>query len=135
MVKDKSKILYIFFVFLSLIIFTQGTYDIEAPSFFVPVFIVALIIGVIGVFLFGKDMRLYKNLYFLSYLITISIVFVPVLGVYFEDGNRFYGFPAQWFSYYHISGSVSVELFGFLFNFFIFYFSFRLLKKILSSSS
>jgi hypothetical protein len=131
MTKDKCKIFYIIFVFLSLIIFPMRTYNIESPTFFVPVFIAAIIIGVIGVYLFGKDMRLYKNLYFLSYLTTISIVFIPVLGVYIEGDDRFYGFPAQWFSYYHISGSVSVELLGFLFNFFIFYFCFRLLKKVL----
>jgi hypothetical protein len=76
--------IYVIFVSLSLIFFPQGTYDIEEPSFFVPIYIVALIIGVIGVYLFGKDMRFYKNLYFLSYLVTISIVFVPVLGVYIE---------------------------------------------------
>ncbi|MBM7606676.1 hypothetical protein JOC75_004730 [Metabacillus crassostreae] len=136
MIKDTCKVLYIFLVFyLITIIPPMRFYDIEEPSFFVPFIIVALIIGVMGVYLFGKDMKLYKNFYFLSYVITIGIVFVPVIGVYTEGDDSFYGFPAQWFSYYPINGSVSLQPLGFLFNCFIFYLIFRLLKKILASSS
>lgn len=136
MIKDTCKVLYIILVFcLTSIIPPMRFYDIGEPSFFVPVIIIALIIGVMGVYLFAKDMKLYKNLHFLSYVITIGIVFVPVIGVFTEGDDRFYGFPAQWFSYYPISGSVSLQPLGFLFNCFIFYLIFRLLNKILASSS
>ncbi|MRH43271.1 hypothetical protein GH741_11325 [Aquibacillus halophilus] len=125
----KPKILYIIVVFLLIVIFSNRSYNVGEPSFFVPVIIVSLVIGVIGVYLFGKDMRLYKNLYFLSYVITIGAAFVPIIGVNMEESNLSYGFPAQWFDYYHLSGSVSFHLFGFLFNFFIFYFVLRFSSK------
>lgn len=135
MSKDKSIPWYILFVFLVLIIFTQGTYDIDEPSFFVPVIILSLLLGVSGVYLLGKDMDLLKNLYFLSYMITVGIAFVPAIGSHNEDGDRFYGFPAQWFSHYHMSGSVSFDIIGFLFDFFLFYFLLRFLIKIFLKSS
>lgn len=118
-----------------LIIFTQGTYDIDEPSFFVPVIIFSLLLGVFGVYLLGKDMDLLKNLYFLSYVMTIGIAFAPAIGSYIEDGDRFYGFPAQWFSHYHLSGSVSFNIIGFLFDFFLFYFLLRFLNKVFLKSS
>lgn len=126
---DKIRIIYIISVFLLLVTFSNRSYNIGEPSFIVPVIIVALVIGVVGVYLFGKDMRLYKNLYFISYILTIGFVFVPILGVHIEEGSRSYGFPAQWFNYYYLSGSVSLHLIGFLFNFFLFYFFLRLIKK------
>jgi hypothetical protein len=134
---SKEKIIpwYILFVFLVLFVFTLGTYTIDEPSFYVPVIIFSLFLGVSGVYLLGKDMDLLKNLYFLSYLMTIGIAFVPAIGSYMEDGNRFYGFPAQWFSHYHLRGSVSINLIGFLFDFFLFYFLLRFLNKIFLKSS
>lgn len=137
MKRDKLKILYIISIFLLLVIFSYGSYNIKVGdvNVFVPAIIVALFIGVIGVYLFGKDMRLYKNLYFISYVITLGIAFVPVIGVYMERGNPSYGFPAQWFDYSPISGVVSFHLLGFLFNFFIFYLLLRLLKKTFLSLS
>ncbi|WP_223701729.1 hypothetical protein [Sutcliffiella deserti] len=128
--KDKLQIFYIISVFVFLAILSNRSYDIGEPSFFVPVSIVSFVIGVVGVYLFGKDMRLYKNLYFISYVITVGMAFVPVIGVYMESGAPSYGFPAQWFNYHPISGSVSFSIFGFLFNFFIFYFLLRLLFKM-----
>ncbi|MGD7023774.1 hypothetical protein ACQCVK_14330 [Rossellomorea vietnamensis] len=76
-----------------------------------------------------------KNLYFLSYVMTIGIAFAPAIGSYIEDGDRFYGFPAQWFSHYHLSGSVSFNIIGFLFDFFLFYFLLRFLNKVFLKSS
>lgn len=128
---NKAKVFYIISIFLLLTIFSNRLYNIGDPSFLVPVIIIALGIGVIGVYLFGKEMKLYKNLHFISYVITVGFAFVPVLGVYIEDGNRSYGFPAQWFSYYYINGSVSIHFSGFLFNYFIFYFILRFLNKML----
>ncbi|MFA9557641.1 hypothetical protein ACERII_10085 [Evansella sp. AB-rgal1] len=128
--KNKLQILYIVIVFLFLAFFSTRSYNVGDPSFYVPSIIIALAIGVIGIYLFGKDMRLYKNLYFLSYVITIGIAFVPVIGVFIENGNRFYGFPAQWLSYYLPSGYVSLHLLGFLFNFFLIYFLLRILSKM-----
>ncbi|WP_042150210.1 hypothetical protein [Paucisalibacillus sp. EB02] len=129
--KGKLQVLYIISVLALLMIFSNRYYtSIGELNFIVPVIIVSLLIGVIGVYLFGKDIRLYKNVYFISYMITIGLVFVPVLGVYIEDGSYFYGFPAQWFNYYS-NGYVNFELGGFLFNYFIIYLILRLLNKIL----
>ena len=127
--KDKLKIMYVISVFVLLFIFSSGSYDIGKPNFFVPIIIVSLVIGIIGVYLFGNDLRLYKNLYFISYVLTLGIAFVPVIGLYTEEGVVSYGFPSQWLYNYHLSGSVSINLLGFLFNFFLFYFLFRLLSK------
>lgn len=127
--KDKLKIIYVISIFGLLLIFSNWSYDIGKPTFFVPVIIVSLVIGIIGVYLFGKDKRLYKNLYFISYVLTLGTAFVPVIGLYTDEGIVSYGFPSQWFDYYHLSGSVSFNLLGFLFNFFIFYFILRLLSK------
>ena len=136
MKKGKLKAFYIISVFLLLMFFSNRAYNnIGEPSFIVPVIIVSLLIGVIGVYLFGKDMKLYKNLHFISYLITVGFAFVPVVGVYIEDGNHFYGFPAQWFGHYYLSGYVHFELLGFLFNYFIIYFILRLLIKTFSRFS
>ena len=127
--KNKLKIFYIISVFVLLLFFSNCSFDIGKPSFFVPVIIVSLLIGIIGVYLFGNDMRLYKNLYFISYVLTLGIAFVPVIGLYTEDGIVSYGFPSQWLYYYHLRGSVSFNLLGFLFNFFIFYLILQLLCK------
>ena len=127
--KNKLKIFYVISVFVLLLFFSNGSFDIGKPSFFVPVIIVTMLIGIIGVYLFGNDRRLYKNLYFVSYVLTIGIAFVPVIGLHTEDGIVSYGFPSQWLYYYHLSGSVSFNLLGFLFNFFIFYLILRLLFK------
>ncbi|MUK88302.1 hypothetical protein GMD78_07860 [Ornithinibacillus sp. L9] len=128
--KGKLQVLYIISVLALLMIFSNRNYNsIEELSFIVPVILVALLIGMIGVYLFGKDMRLYKNLYFISYMITIGFAFVPVLGVYIEDGSYYYGFPAQWFNYYS-NGYVNFELGGFVFNYFIVYLILRFLTKI-----
>ncbi|MFD2042898.1 hypothetical protein ACFSTA_01090 [Ornithinibacillus salinisoli] len=126
----KLQVFYIISVLLLLMIFSNKAYNnIGEPSFLVPVIIGSLLIGVIGLYLFGKDMRLYKNLYFISYMITIGFAFVPVLGVYIENGDYFYGFPAQWFNYYS-SGYVNFEMLGFLFNFFVIYLVLRFMTKI-----
>ena len=127
--KDKLKIMYVISVFILLLIFSNGSYNIGKPSFFVPVIIVSLVIGIIGVYLFGNDRRLYKNIYFISYVITLGIAFLPVIGLHTEEGVVSYGFPSQWFYYYHLSGSVSFNLLGFLVNFFIFYLILQLLCK------
>ncbi|MBC5638798.1 hypothetical protein H8S33_18670 [Ornithinibacillus sp. BX22] len=128
--KGKLQVLYIISVLALLMIFSNRNYiSIEELSFIVPVIIVSLLIGVIGVYLFGKDMKLYKYLYFICYMITIGFVFVPVLGVYIEDGSYYYGFPAQWFNYYS-NGYVNFELGGFVFNYFIVYLILRFLTKI-----
>ena len=129
MKKDKLKIYYVITVFVLLLIFSNWSYDIGKPSFFVPVIIVSLLIGIIGVYLFGKDMRLYKNLYFISYVLTLGFAFLPVIGLHTEEGIASYGFPSQWLNYYHLSGSVSFNILGFLFNFFIFYILLQFLCK------
>ena len=129
MKKGILQVLYIISVLLLLIIFSNRAYNnIGEPSFIIPVIIFSLLIGVIGVYVFGNDMRLYKNLYFISYLITIGFAFVPDLGVYIEDGTYSYGFPAQWFSYYP-SIYVTFELLGFLFDYFLIYLMLRFLSK------
>lgn len=127
--KAKLKVLYIISVFLILMIYSNRAFNIEELSFLVPVIIVVLGIGVIGVYLFSKDMKLYKNLHFISYVITVGFAFVPGIGVYIENGIRSYGFPSQWFNYLYMSGYVSFNLVGFLFNYFIFYFILRFLSK------
>ena len=133
--RNKPQLIYVMGVLVILMMFSNRSYnDIGKLSFIVPAIIVSLLIGVIGVYLFGEDMRLYKNLYFISYILTIGFAFVPVIGVYNEDGNSFYGFPAQWFSYYP-SGYVSLELLGFLFNYFLIYLTLNLLIKLLFNFS
>ncbi|UTR10355.1 hypothetical protein MM300_21195 [Evansella sp. LMS18] len=130
MESGKLKILYIVGVFLYLGFFSIGTYNLDAPAFFVPALIVSLMVGGIGFYLFGNEKKLYKNLYFFSYILTVGFAFIPGIGVYTEGGVRYYGFPAQWFGYYYQSGHVSFELLGFLINLFIFYFLLKFLKKI-----
>ncbi|GAQ18483.1 PTS system, Fru family, IIC component [Oceanobacillus picturae] len=135
MIKRKLQVPYIISVLLLLIILSNRMYkNINALSFLIPVIIGSLLIGVFAVYLFGKDMKLYKNLYFISYVITIGLAFVPVLGVYIEGNNYIYGFPAQWFSYYS-SGYVSLELLGFLFNYFVIYLVLRFVFNIFSRFS
>ncbi|MUK87833.1 hypothetical protein GMD78_05395 [Ornithinibacillus sp. L9] len=133
MKKGKFQFFYIISLLLLLMILSNRMYNnIGEPIFLIIVIIGSLIIGLVGVYLFGKDMRIYKNLYFVSYIITIGFAFVPVLGVYIENGNYYYGFPAQWFSYYS-NGYVNFEILGFVFNFFIIYLVLRFLTKITSS--
>ncbi len=132
MQKEKLQIPFIISVLLLLTIFSSREYkDIGEPSFLIPVIIGSLLIGIFTVYLFGKDMKLYKNLYFISYLVTMGFAFIPVLGIYIESNNYFYGFPARWFSYYS-SGYVSFELLGFLFNYFVIYLVFRFAVNIFS---
>ncbi|WP_280771626.1 hypothetical protein [Salipaludibacillus daqingensis] len=133
--KANFKIPFIISVFLILSIFSNIAFNLEAFRFLVPVIIVAVGIGVIGVYLFGKDMKLHKNLHFISYVMTVGFAFVPVIGVYMEGGTRSYGFPSQWFFYQDISGYVSFNLIGFIVNYFIFYFILRLLSKWVVSFS
>ncbi|TMW70917.1 hypothetical protein [Alteribacter natronophilus] len=133
---NKMHVIYIVSVLLLLVTFSnRRPYNIGEPGFYVPVIIVLLVIGIAGVYVFGKNMRLYKNMYFISYLLTVGAALVPVLGVYIEDSSRSYGFPAEWFFYHSLSGSVSFNLIGFVFNFFVFYFFLRLLKQTLLSFS
>lgn len=87
MERGKLKILYIMGVFLLLGFFSIGTYNIDAPAFFVPALIVSLVVGGIGFYLFGEEKRLYKNLYFFSFVVTVSFAFVPRIGV-FTKGDR-----------------------------------------------
>lgn len=129
MSKSKLQILYIIIVSLLLIIFSNRTYTRGGLNVIVPVITVSLGIGVIGVYLFGKDMKLHKNLHFISYVLTIGFAFVPVIGVYIVDGTRSYGFPAQWFIHY-MSGYVNLQLTGFLFNYYLFYFILLFISKI-----
>ncbi|PYZ96651.1 hypothetical protein CR205_13200 [Alteribacter lacisalsi] len=125
------KIIYIFSVLLVLITFSNRSYNIGDPGFFIPVIIAALGIGIAGVYVFGDNMRLYTNLHFVSYILTVGFAFVAVVGVHIEGSSRSYGFPVQWFFYYPPTGSVSLNLLGFLFNFFLIYFFLRLLKRTL----
>ncbi|UCZ55060.1 hypothetical protein LGQ02_10185 [Bacillus shivajii] len=94
--KTKLKVFYVICVVLFLVLFSTRSYNnIDGLSFIVPVLIMALGIGVIGVYLFGSDMKLYNNLHFISYVMTVGFAFVPVIGVYIEGGTRSYGFPSQ----------------------------------------
>lgn len=128
--KSKLKILYLICLFLFISIMSNRTYNIGELTFLIPAIVSAFVIGVAGVFLWGKNMKLHKNLYFISYAATVGFTFIPWIGVYIQDGNHSYGFPAQWFDFYYASGRVSINLLAFLFNFFILYFTLRLIKKL-----
>jgi len=129
--KDKLKVLYVISIFLLLMIFSNRVYNIEDLRFLVPVIIIALGIGISGVYLFGKDMKLYNNFHFICYVLTVGFAFVPVIGVHIDEGTRSYGFPSQWISYHYMFGRISFNLLGFLFNCFIFYLILRLLSKLI----
>lgn len=113
--KLKLKILYIISIILilSIVFSNNSAYNIMELRFLVSVIIAAMGIGVIGVYLFGKDMKLYKNFHFISYVMTAGFTFVPVIGVYSYDGTRSYGFPAQWFNYVYEFEFVNFHLTGF----------------------
>ncbi|WP_147804735.1 hypothetical protein [Alkalicoccus halolimnae] len=132
--KGNKKIEYLKFLYvigtLLLIMFFDGRmYNIASPEFFVPVIIVSLIIGLTGVYLFEGDMRVYKNGGFISFVMTIGMAFIPVLGVYIEGNSLNYGFPAQYLVHNPQSGFTAFNLIDFLFNFFVFYFAVRLVSK------
>ncbi|MCD8510043.1 MAG: hypothetical protein LRY73_09365 [Bacillus sp. (in: Bacteria)] len=130
MKKRILEVVYIIGVLLILSNFNNRPYNIGELSFILPAVLLALAVGVSGVYIFGKDMKLHKNLYFISYVLAVMFVFVPVIGVYSENGNLFYGFPAQWFNYYEQRGLVDIHILGFIFNFFVFYFLLKLLRLL-----
>ncbi|MCR6105418.1 hypothetical protein HXA34_03870 [Salipaludibacillus agaradhaerens] len=136
MKKSYLKGLFILTVFLLLVIFSNRSYNnIQEPIFIISIIMVSLAIGIIGVYLFGKDMKVYKNLYFVSFLITVGMVFVSGGGVFVEENHRSYGFPAQFFTHYELSGYVSLNIGGFLLNFLIVYIILRALSKMVIKST
>ncbi|PYZ94762.1 hypothetical protein CR194_04320 [Salipaludibacillus keqinensis] len=113
-----------------LAIFSNGTYNLLELRFLIPTIFIALGIGIAGVYVFGKDMKLYKSLPFISYVMTVGFAFVPVIGVYVDGSIRSYGFPTQWVDYSTSFGYLSFNLVGFVVNYLIIYFILRLLSKM-----
>lgn len=137
--KNKCSVIYFISVFIFIVVLSNQNraYHIAELSFIIPTIIISLSIGVLGVYFWGKDMKLYKNIYFISYVLSIGFTFVPRLSLYEGDAKLTYGFPAQWFEYYTISGGINVNVLSFIFNLFFFFlilfFLKRLILKLLSS--
>ena len=73
-----------------------------------------------------------KSLYIISFIATMIVSFIPGVGIIIDgDWNHYhFGYPAEWLGYYG-GLQFSFNVFGVLFNFFVFYFLFSLLNKIL----
>ncbi|RAS90856.1 hypothetical protein A3863_07695 (plasmid) [Priestia endophytica] len=76
-----------------------------------------------------------KTVYYLSFIATIIFSFTPKIGIRVANEvfqTYYFGFPTQWLGY-HEGGQFSFQVFNLLFNFFVFYFLFRIVMKILKS--
>ncbi|CAG9613520.1 hypothetical protein BACCIP111899_02735 [Bacillus rhizoplanae] len=79
-----------------------------------------------------KRMGSTKNkLYFLSLIFAIVFAFIPTTGPDNGSGGSFlyFGIPAQNFSYFG-KGMLGFNPLGFVFNFFVFYWFFKLILKV-----
>ncbi len=72
-----------------------------------------------------------KIIFILSLFIAIGIAFTPVIGITYDNGVIYYGFPAYMFAYYGNGGWSSQSL-GPLFNVAFFYVIFLQLYKLVT---
>ncbi|MGG3640029.1 hypothetical protein [Bacillus gobiensis] len=70
-----------------------------------------------------------KKIHYLSLITVVIFSLVPRIGIQIEGTHYFFGFPAQWLAYYG-GWLISFKVWNLLFDFFVFYFAFIILKKL-----
>ena len=102
----------------------------RAVDFFVGFGFNALIILVL-LSLNGKINRYKAWLSILSLITTIFVIFIPTIGFRVDKGLGIYyfGFPAEGFIY-HGGWNLTFSSLGFIFNFFFFYWLYKLVQKL-----
>lgn len=129
MKSNKIKITYFITVMILIAILSNLNYGVNGISLIITFITFGLFVGITGMYLFGKDMKLHKSLFFISYLLMIGITFVPVLGITIVDGNTLYGFPGNLITHYS-AGGVLVEPGGFFINFLLLYVLLTVITKL-----
>jgi len=116
----KLQVSYLLLVIVFIAIFSNMFYgNISHVSFWLPAVLIFTVIGVIASYLLSQD-RWYVNLWFWSYLLVILMTFLPIMEATVKMRQYLYGYPFNWIVH-HKSGSITVELFQFLANVFLFY--------------
>ena len=70
-----------------------------------------------------------RIIFILSLVVTIGIAFIPVLGIRYDNGVSYHGFPANVFAFYRNEGW-SLQSLGPFFNIAFYYVIFLLLYKM-----
>ncbi|WP_444685464.1 hypothetical protein [Alkalicoccus luteus] len=122
--KFSHQLLYLLLVIGLLFIAMLGPLDMPFGLFAAIGLIVAFLTGVLGVYVFGGNMRLHTNLPFIGYILTLVTAFIYVPSSHLSASS--YGIPAQWIFIQPISGRTSVDMLALALNVFCFYVLLRL---------
>lgn len=136
MQRKNFRVPYLIGLIILLAVYNPSTFNFQSFPVVITFFAVGFVVGLLGVYIFAENRKLYKNLYLWSYLLTFGFLFLPGLGSYAEADSISYGFPSQWVTYDVTWGRSDINLAGFSFNFLTIYAALRLsiftLRKLLS---
>ncbi|NJP37967.1 hypothetical protein [Alkalicoccus luteus] len=118
------QVLFLLTVVLFGILFSLGPFGLSVGFFVTISIIAAFLLGILGVYVFGGNMRLHTNLPFIGYVLTLATAFIYVPSSHLSASS--YGIPAQWIFIQPISGRTSVDMLALALNVFCFYVLLRL---------
>ncbi|MFC4736263.1 hypothetical protein ACFO4L_06660 [Bacillus daqingensis] len=118
------QVLFLLTVVLFGILFSLGPFGLSVGFFVTLSIIAAFLLGILGVYVFGGNMRLHTNLPFIAYVLALASAFI-----FMSDGFRSgssTGFPFPWITVQPIGKRISLDVLVLALNALVFYVLLRL---------